>query len=259
MVFIVGTAGSGKSYLTAALSDWLEDNELSVTRVNLDPAAEWIPYPPDVDVREYVDARKIMVERGLGPNGALLVSIDLLVSYIEELKSEILDFKSNYVLIDTPGQLELYAFRQSGPLVGQLLAKGMKAVTLFLIDSFFATEISNFISALLLSASVNVRFKMPQLNVLSKSDLLPSKIIDAIHEWLENPHSIPEVFEERAEPTLRLLSQRLIDVLTETQLILEPIPVSSKTGEGLDTLYANMQRLLAGGEDYLTEEPSGKL
>ncbi|HIP65006.1 MAG TPA: GTPase, partial [Pyrodictium sp.] len=59
-IVFVGPAGSGKSHLVDAFGDWLEFNELSVARVNLDPAAEWLPYEPDVDVREYVDARKVM-------------------------------------------------------------------------------------------------------------------------------------------------------------------------------------------------------
>jgi len=36
----------------------------------------------------------------------------------------------------------------------------------------------------------------------------------------------------------------------------ELIPVSSITREGFDNLYAIIQRIVAGGEDYYTEEPS---
>lgn len=259
-IFILGTAGSGKSYLTAALGEWIEYNEMTVTRVNLDPAAEWLPYSPDVDVRDYIDARKVMVEKELGPNAALIVSIDLLATRIEEIKSEIVTQKSNYVIIDTPGQLELFAFRHSGPLIANLLAKGYKAASVFLIDSFFSTQVSNMLSALLLASSVQVRIRLPQLNVLSKSDLIPSTVIEALESWFEDvSQPPPELLRGGEDPNILSLAEGIARVLSETQMLTAPIPVSAKTGEGLDVLYANLQRLLAGGEDFLTEEPSGRL
>ena len=259
-IFVLGTAGSGKSYLTSALGDWIEFNEMTVTRVNLDPAAEWLPYQPDVDVREYVNTRTIMVEKGLGPNGALIVSIDLLATRIEEIKSEIVDYKSNYVIVDTPGQLELFAFRHSGPIVAKLLAKGSKAASVFLIDSFFSTQASNLISALLLSSSVQVRLGLPQLNVLSKCDLVPTSTLEALQSWLEDPYTPPpELISGEDSPVARSLAEKIAQVLVDSQLLTMPIPVSAKTGEGIDVLYANLQRVLAGGDDFLTEEASGRL
>ncbi|MEM4474944.1 MAG: ATP/GTP-binding protein, partial [Fervidicoccaceae archaeon] len=61
-VLVVGPAGSGKTTLVKALGDWMESLGISYCRVNLDPAVEWIPYSPDVDVREFVDARKVAEE-----------------------------------------------------------------------------------------------------------------------------------------------------------------------------------------------------
>ncbi|MEM4785565.1 MAG: ATP/GTP-binding protein, partial [Desulfurococcaceae archaeon] len=40
VIVILGTAGSGKTTLSAALSDYLIDNEMDVIIVNLDPAVE---------------------------------------------------------------------------------------------------------------------------------------------------------------------------------------------------------------------------
>ena len=54
-IFLVGTACSGKSLLTASLEKWLVGSDLSVTVVNIDPGVESPPYTSDVDIREYVD------------------------------------------------------------------------------------------------------------------------------------------------------------------------------------------------------------
>ena len=61
MMFLVGTAGSGKSLLTAALEDWLVSSEISVAVVNLDPGVESPPYTSDVDIRNYVDYGEIVI------------------------------------------------------------------------------------------------------------------------------------------------------------------------------------------------------
>ncbi len=41
-VFIVGTAGSGKTTLVSTFAEWLENNQYDVAIVNLDPAVEYV-------------------------------------------------------------------------------------------------------------------------------------------------------------------------------------------------------------------------
>jgi GTPase SAR1 family protein len=48
MCYIVGTAGSGKTMLTASLQRYLTNKGASLTTVNLDPAVRHIPYQADV-------------------------------------------------------------------------------------------------------------------------------------------------------------------------------------------------------------------
>lgn len=67
VVFIIGTAGSGKSLLTAAFGEWLQLSKQNVSLVNLDPGALTLPYTPNVDVRDYVDIEELMQKYGLGP------------------------------------------------------------------------------------------------------------------------------------------------------------------------------------------------
>ncbi|MEM3141107.1 MAG: ATP/GTP-binding protein, partial [Nitrososphaerota archaeon] len=105
-IFITGTAGSGKSTLTGAFSDWLRSQEQSTLIVNLDPAAISTPYEADIDIREMVDYERIMTTRKLGPNAALIASIREVVRHVEELVEEIDSHEVDYVLVDTPGQLE---------------------------------------------------------------------------------------------------------------------------------------------------------
>ncbi|MBS7660158.1 ATP/GTP-binding protein, partial [Candidatus Bathyarchaeota archaeon] len=138
-VFFIGTAGSGKSLLTAAFSDWLRLSKQDVSTVNLDPGVLSLPYSPDVDVRDYIDVGSIMEEYGLGPNGAMIAAADMMAEEIENIAKEVEDLRSDIVLVDTPGQMELFAFRASGPFIVNEITKGPKVIV-YLFDAVFSAN-----------------------------------------------------------------------------------------------------------------------
>jgi GTPase SAR1 family protein len=114
-IFITGTAGSGKSLLTSKLLQWYNDRNSFSISLNLDPGTLDLPYEPDVDVRNYIDINTLMSSYQLGPNGALIMASDMIATRLEEIQDEINSLNADYVLVDTPGQIELFAFRESGP------------------------------------------------------------------------------------------------------------------------------------------------
>jgi GTPase SAR1 family protein len=143
--FIVGTAGSGKSLLTSSLEKWLVGSDLSVTVVNLDPGVDSPPYTSDVDIREYVDYGEVVRSFGLGPNGALVASLDMGISHVNDLRDEIIDTERDYVLVDCPGQMELFAFRNSGPLmVSSLRGDDQHFLCIFLIQTLHVHRLGIF-------------------------------------------------------------------------------------------------------------------
>ncbi len=261
----MGPAGSGKSTLTAALADWLEDHDMDVTRVNFDPAAEVLPYTPDVDVREHVRATDLMHKYGLGPNGALVLSVDLLINHVVDIKREIEETKSNYVLVDLPGQLEVVAFRRIGPQLLKELVKGSKSASVFVIDARLASSPPSAMSALLLSLSAFYRIGLPQVLLVNKVDLLAeSKGVEIDLDKLSESIFLLKLFSE--EGSCEVVSYSSPFLSSDVSLSIceslkeiygEVLAVSAKLGMGMDSLYASLQRILAGGEDFLTEEPSG--
>ena len=110
VIFFIGTAGSGKSLLTASLSDWLKVGKQNVATVNLDPGVSTLPYVPDIDIRNKIDIYQIMDDYQLGPNGALVLASDLIAEEAQLIGAEIENLQSDVVLVDTPGQMELFAF-----------------------------------------------------------------------------------------------------------------------------------------------------
>lgn len=247
ITFIIGTAGSGKSLLTASFSEWLKISEQDVATLNLDPGAVKLPYTPDIDVRDYVTIDEIMEEYDLGPNGALIMAADLIAGEIENISREIEGFNPNILLVDTPGQMELFAFRASGPYIAKEISKDPKAIV-YLFDAVFSLNPLNYVSNMFLSAAVYMRFLLPQLHVLSKCDLLSQGDVDTIVEWSEDRATLEAAIDKRLEGEGRLLSYRLSRAIYQLGLNFPLISVSAKTNEGFVELNAALERIFAGGE-----------
>ena len=180
--YLVGPAGSGKTSLANALYEHISHkyNEIKVIIVNLDPGALTLPYNPHVDVRDFVTLEEVMAKHGLGPNGGMIAATDTIIDYIEDLKFEISEYNNpEVVLIDTPGQMELFAFRATGPLVASSLGFGdVQKLVSFLFDPAISRQPNGFISTMFLSSSVQFRFRnIPQLNILSKIDMIEPIIL----------------------------------------------------------------------------------
>jgi GTPase SAR1 family protein len=249
VAFIIGTAGSGKSLFTAALSEWLKMAKQDVAVVNLDPGVLKLPYSPDVDVRNYVDVGDLMEKYGLGPNGALILAADLIADEIGNIAGEIEDAHADLVLVDTPGQMELFAFRASGPYIVNELTREPKALV-YLFDAVFSINPLNYVSNMFLSAAVYNRFFQPQVHLLSKSDLLPEKDITTITDWATNPKALEDSIEQKLEGTKRLFSRNMMHAINQLGMKFLLIPVSAKTNQGLTNINTTLERLLTGGEKY---------
>lgn len=244
---LAGTAGSGKSTLTKFFGDWLESMDIPVVRVNLDPAAEDLPYKPNIDVRDYVDVYQVMRKYKLGPNGALLVTMDILLNYVDELRKEIYRNTTprDYVLIDTPGQLEIFAFRRGSQELIKNIVMDNRAVIGFLMDSSLLNSSLNILSFLLLANSVYLRFRLPMITVISKYDLLDNDVKSIIDSLNEDPEMINEfIYKEEVPPSD-------IEGLVELAMTRNygMIPVSIHDESTFDSLFSTLQNSLGSLED----------
>ncbi len=177
------------------------------------------------------------------------MAADLIAEEADRLGEEITSFNPDFVLIDTPGQMELFAFRASGPYIAAELTKEPKAL-IYLFDSVFSANPLNYVSNLFLSAAVYNRFFLPQVPILSKCDLLPSEDANRIVDWSANPKALETAIEEKLKGTKRLLSRDMMRVIYRLGLRFLLIPVSSKTNDGLINLNAALERIFTSGEKY---------
>ena len=246
-IFITGTAGSGKSLLTSRLLQWYKDNQSYPISLNLDPGAVNLPYEPDIDVRNYIDINTLMETYDLGPNGSLVMASDMIATKLEDIQNEVDNLNPDYIIIDTPGQIELFAFRASGPYFVSNFHSDNK-VTLFLFDGMLVSCPINYISIALLASSIKLRLKTAQVNVLTKRDLIIEKI-QCILEWSSSSTSLESALNNERDTEYSLLSKDLARSMAKGGFMQNIIAVSSLTMSGMVNLSATLSRILNQGEE----------
>lgn len=197
---VMGPAGSGKStychamqeHCAAKVAGGAPIGTTHVSVANLDPAAEHFEYEPVFDVRDLINVTEVMEELGLGPNGALLYCMEYLLENLDWLHDELEQFgDDDYLLLDCPGQLELYTHvpvqkRMLDAVSGWGYAGSM--VSVFCIDAAFCIDASKFLSGSLLSLSAMIALELPHVSVLTKCDLMSEQEVDRILNYGSASH-----------------------------------------------------------------------
>lgn len=163
--------------------------------INLDPANEGpsntnnstdtdstgsnsaLPYTAAYDIcTKAISLSSVMTQLGLGPNGGLVYCMEYLEAHADEIVTSIAQCLSptSYVLLDFPGQVELYTHSTCVQVLLQRLTQklDLRLTAVQLIDALYCTDCTKFISAAVLGTTTMLRLELPTVSVLSKIDLL---------------------------------------------------------------------------------------
>ena len=250
--FLIGTAGSGKSTLAQNYKHWCHQQGLESIIINLDPGIEKIPYTPDVDIRDWIKLSEVMESHELGPNGAQIACADMIALNLTEIKESIGQFKSDYIIVDTPGQLELFVFREAGKYTINNL-NPTKTMVGYLIDPALAHTPSGFVTQLLLSITTQFRLSTPQINILSKADLLKKEDIELIQSWSENSEELYSAVMMEKASMFQQMNEGILHIIQEFGGFTEIHPYSKKNFEGIEDIYTMIQQEFEAGEDLLKD------
>jgi hypothetical protein len=189
-----------------------------------------------------------MKEYSLGPNGAQIVCADMMALNAKEIAEVIEGIKTNYILIDTPGQMELFAFRQSSQVIMDVLGRE-ESFLIFLSDPALAKTPNGFVSTLMLCALTHFRFSVPFLNVLSKADTLEESKLEELKAWSEDPYALYNALTDSEFSASNIQSVELLKAMESVGMYRELIPVSAEAQLGLEDIYNHIQLSMEGGED----------
>jgi GTPase SAR1 family protein len=233
-LIVLGTAGAGKSALTASFGKWIEQNtDQKVAYINLDPGCDFVPFEPDFDIRDYFTIDQIMRDENLGPNGAMVRASELLEQKAGEFSRRINEIEADVRLIDTPGQMEVFLFH-GGPEMAKLM--GGVTISVFLTDAEIAAKATGLVFARLLGLSVGLRLGVPAISILNKIDLAQGKLAD-IDRMLADVEFLKGRVVKESSGVMIDLTLGLSKVLPELLPAARLVKVSAKTGEGMQELY----------------------
>ena len=249
-VIVVGMAGSGKTTLMQALYDSStrvntldETGKTAMTCenyfINLDPATQHVPYGASIDIRDTIDYKEVMKSHNLGPNGAIMTSLNLFATKFDQV-IQILDSKTEYkhILVDTPGQIEAFTWSASGTIMSEALASSFPTVLAFVVDTpRCAASPSTFMSNMLYACSMMYRTRLPIVLVFNKTDVVPH---DFCNEWMndfEAFHAAVDNDTSYGDGYYSSLTRSLSLMLDEFYCNLHRCGISAATGEGVEEFW----------------------
>lgn len=229
--------------------------------INLDPAVRNVPFDSNIDIRDSVNYKEVMKSYNLGPNGGILTSLNLFATKIDQIlnlleKRTIPDPSKpdakpiKKILVDTPGQIEVFVWSASGSILLDSLASTFPTVIAYIIDTPRTASTSTFMSNMLYACSILYKTKLPMILVFNKTDV---KDAEFAKEWMTDFEAFQAALKEEEEAGsfggmeggamgggsgyMGSLLNSMSLMLEEFYCHLSVVGVSSMTGAGIDEFF----------------------
>jgi GTPase SAR1 family protein len=251
--------------------------------INLDPAVHHVPFTPNIDIRDSVNYKEVMKQFNLGPNGGILTSLNLFSTKIDqvigllekrtappepvkEAEQTTVEFMTNsgkekaatpapqqqvkHILVDTPGQIEVFVWSASGEILLSSLASTFPTVIAYIIDTPRTTSTSTFMSNMLYACSILYKTKLPMILVFNKTDAQDAEFAK---KWMTDFDAFQTALRDEEEGGtfggdgisggsgyMGSLLNSMSLVLEEFYKHLSVVGVSSMTGDGISDFFTSV-------------------
>ncbi|BGP21849.1 hypothetical protein JCM10295v2_000724 [Rhodotorula toruloides] len=256
-MIVIGMAGSGKTTFMQRVNAYLHSKNQPPYVLNLDPAVMHLPFDANIDIRDTVDYAEVMKQYNLGPNGGIMTALNLFTTKFDQVLGHVENRAQSvdYVLLDTPGQIEIFTWSASGSIITDALASALPTVVVYIIDTPRTTAPATFMSNMLYACSILYKTRLPFLLVFNKTDVQPH---DFALEWMRDFEAFQEALLERRQTHgeedgpayMDSLMNSMSLVLDEFYKHLRAVGVSAMTGEGMDELFDAVRE---AREEYETD------
>lgn len=182
-IICIGMAGSGKTTFMQRLNSHLRAEKTPPYVINLDPAVLRVPYGANIDIRDSIKYKKVMENYQLGPNGAIVTSLNLFSTKIDQVIRLVEQKKDKFqnCIIDTPGQIECFVWSASGAIITESFASSFPTVIAYIVDTPRNSSPTTFMSNMLYACSILYKTKLPMIVVFNKTDVCKA---DFAKEWM---------------------------------------------------------------------------
>mmetsp|Transcript_8741 Transcript_8741/g.7821 ORF Transcript_8741/g.7821 Transcript_8741/m.7821 type:complete len:270 (+) Transcript_8741:39-848(+) len=251
---VMGPAGVGKSTFCKIIQEHCRLCHRTIHVGNLDPAAENFQYESSFDIKDLINLDEVMNDLGYGPNGGLVYCMEYLLQNIEWLHDELNNYvDDDYIIIDCPGQIELYSHLPiMHTLVNQLVSWGFQVVSVYLLDALFILDPSKFISGCMLSLSCMLQLEIPHINVITKCDIADkdhlNAILDSEGSWVVN------AMDNQSSNKFKKLTQAISSVVDD-YMIVSFVMLDVSEEDSIEDVLARIDQAIQYGEDIEPKEP----
>lgn len=125
---------------------------------------------PFSDIRDTVNYKQVMKQYGLGPNGAIVTSLNLFATKFDQVIKLLAKAseKHEVCVIDTPGQIEVFTWSASGNIITETLASTFPTVVVYVMDTVRSVNPVTFMSNMLYACSILYKTKLPFIIAMNK-------------------------------------------------------------------------------------------
>ncbi|TVY25815.1 GPN-loop GTPase [Lachnellula hyalina] len=260
-IVCVGMAGSGKTTFMQRINSHLHSQKEPPYVINLDPAVRTVPFDSNIDIRDSVNYKEVMKSYNLGPNGGILTSLNLFATKIDQILT-LLEKRTapdpenpekapiKNILVDTPGQIEVFVWSASGSILLDSLSSTFPTVIAYIIDTPRTASTSTFMSNMLYACSILYKTKLPMILVFNKTDV---KDAEFAKEWMTDFEAFQEALRQEEEAGsfggmegggsgyMGSLLNSMSLMLEEFYSHLSVVGVSSMTGAGITEFFEAVQ------------------
>ncbi|KAK4097242.1 hypothetical protein N658DRAFT_500627 [Parathielavia hyrcaniae] len=259
VVVCVGMAGSGKTTFMQRINAHLHAEKEPPYVINLDPGVTHTPYASNIDIRDSINYKKVMEEYKLGPNGAIMTSLNLFTTKVDQVLT-LLEKRAapdpehparkpiKHILVDTPGQIEVFVWSASGNILLESLASSFPTVIAYVIDTPRSRSTSTFMSNMLYACSILYKMRLPMIVVFNKTDVADASFAK---EWMTDWEAFQEALDKEQNNNafggqegegsgsgyMGSLLNSMSIMLEEFYNHLSVVSVSSLQGTGIDDFF----------------------
>ena len=167
----------------------------------------------------------------------------------------------DYILVDTPGQIESFSWSASGQIYSESLASAFPTVLAYVVDTpRCASSPNTFMSNMLYACSMMYRTRLPLVVVFNKTDVVGSEFAE---EWMTDYEAFQTALDDFTTENsgdaatsgyYASLTRSLSLVLDEFYSVLHHCGVSAATGDGVSGFWDAVDRAAQDFEaDYVAD------